>query len=113
MILEGKKICFLGDSMTEGYGLENVGDRYDNVLCREYSLASVKAYGVNGSRLAHQKTPSKMPRYDLSFCSRMYDMDKDADAVVVFGGTNDFGHGQAPLGSIDNMDMRIRKLLTV
>lgn len=26
-------------------------------------------------------------------------MDPDADAVVVFGGTNDFGHGDAPLGA--------------
>ena len=25
-------------------------------------------------------------------------MDDDADAVVVFGGTNDYGHGNAPLG---------------
>ena len=26
-------------------------------------------------------------------------MDPNADAVVVFGGTNDFGHGDAPLGT--------------
>ena len=26
-------------------------------------------------------------------------MDPEADAVVVFGGTNDFGHGDAPLGA--------------
>lgn len=25
-------------------------------------------------------------------------MDESADAVVVFGGTNDYGHGEAPLG---------------
>lgn len=29
-------------------------------------------------------------------------MDKDADAVVVFGGTNDFGHGDAPLGTMND-----------
>lgn len=102
MILEGKKICFLGDSMTEGYGLDNIGDRYDNVLCREYSLSSVKAYGINGSRLAHQRVPSKIPRYDLSFCARMYDIDKDADVIVVWGGANDYAHGDAPLGDLDS-----------
>ena len=27
-------------------------------------------------------------------------MDSDADIVVVFGGTNDFGHGDAPIGAM-------------
>ena len=30
---------------------------------------------------------------------RMEEMDESADAVVVFGGTNDFGHGDAPFGT--------------
>ena len=29
-------------------------------------------------------------------------MDNDADIVVVFGGTNDFGHGDAPLGTMND-----------
>ena len=29
-------------------------------------------------------------------------MEKDAELVVVFGGTNDFGHGDAPLGSMSD-----------
>ena len=29
-------------------------------------------------------------------------MDSDADIVVVFGGTNDFGHGDAPLGTMND-----------
>jgi len=29
-------------------------------------------------------------------------MDDDADVVVVFGGTNDYGHGDAPLGCFDD-----------
>ena len=29
-------------------------------------------------------------------------MDDDADIVVVFGGTNDFGHGDAPIGTPDD-----------
>ena len=28
-----------------------------------------------------------------------HDMDHNADMIVVFGGTNDFGHGDAPMGS--------------
>lgn len=29
---------------------------------------------------------------------RMNEMEMEADGVVVFGGTNDYGHGEAPLG---------------
>ena len=29
-------------------------------------------------------------------------MDKDADLIVVFGGTNDFGHGDAPIGTFED-----------
>lgn len=31
-------------------------------------------------------------------------MDDDADIVVVFGGTNDFGHGDAPLGDFKDRE---------
>ena len=37
-----------------------------------------------------------------SFCERFDKMDDDADIVVVFGGTNDYGHGDAPLGNFDD-----------
>lgn len=29
----------------------------------------------------------------------MEELDEDADIIGVFGGTNDFGHGDAPLGT--------------
>ena len=37
--------------------------------------------------------------WDQDFCTRFKTMDDDADLIVLFGGTNDFGHGDAPLGS--------------
>ena len=37
----------------------------------------------------------------MDFCSRAGQMDPDAD-VVVFGGTNDFGHGDAPMGTMED-----------
>ena len=40
--------------------------------------------------------------WDRDFCMRVADMDPDADIVVVFGGTNDFGHGDAPLGCMSD-----------
>ena len=99
MKLNGSVVNFLGDSITEGVGVENVAEnRFDNVLKASAGLKRANNYGVSGSRLAHQRQASEMPRFDLCFCGRAYDMDHEADAVVVFGGTNDYGHGDAPFG---------------
>ena len=100
MELKGKIINFLGDSITEGVGVEDTAsNRYDNIICREHALKSVNNYGIGGTRLAHQIHPSEKPRYDLCFCGRAYNMDKDADMIVVFGGVNDYIHGYAPFGN--------------
>lgn len=102
MKLEGIKANFLGDSITEGAGVPNVKYTYWNVLKERYGLAEARGYGIGGTRIARQTVPSQNPKYDLDFCSRVDGMDPDADLVVVFGGTNDFGHGDAPFGTIDD-----------
>ena len=63
-------------------------------------LSAINNYGISGSRLAHQIHPSDKPRYDLCFCGRAYDMDTTADMVIVYGGVNDYIHGDAPFGQI-------------
>ncbi len=99
MELKGKKICFLGDSITEGTGVsDRKNNRYDNVLKRECELSEVFNYGIGGTRLAHQKVPSDKPRFDLCFCGRAYNLDRTADVIVVYGGINDYLHGDAPFG---------------
>ena len=101
MNLEGKIINFLGDSITEGVGVsDRENNRYDRVLKRECKLAEAYNYGISGSRLAHQIRPSESPRQDLCFCGRAYDMNPNADVVIVYGGINDFLHGDAPIGEI-------------
>lgn len=103
MQLEGKRIAFLGDSITEGTGVaDRENNRYDNRLKASLGLAAVYNHGIGGTRLAHKSVPSEKPRYDLCFCGRAYDLERDADAVVVFGGTNDYGHGDAPMGESEN-----------
>lgn len=102
MKLEGIKANFLGDSITEGAGVPDVKYTYWNVLKERYGLAEARGYGIGGTRIARQTVPSQNPKYDLDFCSRVDSMDPDADLVVVFGGTNDFGHGDAPFGTIDD-----------
>jgi len=101
MKLQGKIINFLGDSITEGYGVVDIeNNRFDNVLKRLCGLKAVNNYGIGGTRIAHQFIPSETPRWDLSFCARARDMDKSADIIVVFGGVNDYLHGDAPFGKI-------------
>ena len=97
MELKGTKINFLGDSITEGHGTSSPENTFCMLIEREYE-AICQNYGIGGTRIAKQHTPSDNPIFDNDFCSRVADMDADADIVAVFGGTNDFGHGDAPLG---------------
>ena len=99
MDLKGKTINFLGDSITEGCGVSVVeANRYDNVIKRKSQLKKVNNYGIGGTRIAYQRHPSQKARYDQDFCARSYDMDKSADIIIVYGGINDYLHGDAPIG---------------
>ena len=98
MNLKGLKINFLGDSITEGHGCSSEAQRFSDRIAAEYG-AITRCYGIGGTRLARQTKPSADPKHDLDFPSRVAEMEPDADVVVVFGGTNDFGHGDAPFGT--------------
>lgn len=98
MKLLNKKINFLGDSITEGCGTSGPDAFFTTLIKRNHGLAEAKNYGIGGTRIARQTVSSPNPITDMDFCLRMCVMEKDADAVVVFGGTNDFGHGDAPIG---------------
>lgn len=99
MELKNKKINFLGDSITEGAGASVYENCYVQVLKREFSLAQARNYGIGGTRIARQRIPSEEAKFDRDFCTRLVEMDGDADLIVVFGGTNDHGHGDAPFGA--------------
>ncbi len=102
MELKNKKINFLGDSITEGVGTSSGEKIYINIIKSEASLAEARNYGISGTRFARQRKPSEDPRCDQDFISRVEAMDADVDIVVVFGGTNDYGHGDAPLGAFSD-----------
>jgi len=97
MKLQGKKINFLGDSITEGHGVSCEENFFTSLIAREYG-AICRNYGIGGTRIARQTQPSEKERWDLDFPGRVEEMDPDADVIVVFGGTNDYGHGDAPIG---------------
>lgn len=102
MILKGKKIAFLGDSITEGVGVSDQANRYDRRIERECGLAALWTDAISGSRFAYQFKPSEWPRQDLCFAGRACNLPLDLDVIVVFGGTNDYGHGDAPFGSLED-----------
>ncbi|MBR5152977.1 MAG: SGNH/GDSL hydrolase family protein [Clostridia bacterium] len=107
MKLDGLKINFLGDSITEGCGTSGNDAIYHAVLKREANLKEARNYGIGGTRFAIQKGTPERPKDDYvdvnSFCERFDQMDDDADVIVVFGGTNDYGHGDASIGGfLDN-----------
>ena len=131
MNLEGKKINFLGDSITFGFGLldlpeltedfypltmapednpllsidpDGLEGSFVNVLRSECALEAARNYGICGSRIARQQDDGRPDMFPDTFCDRAGRMDPDADIVVVFGGTNDFGHGNAPFGAFEDRD---------
>ena len=69
MQLQGKKINFLGDSITEGAGVANPANIFHARLAREYGLAAARNWGIGGTRIARQQTPSN-PIWDETFATR-------------------------------------------
>ena len=106
MKLKGKKINFIGDSITEGARVASPDNFYPNILKKSAGLAEARNYGVGGSRIARlPKEKLEGIPSDEDFNARAERMDPDFDAVVVFGGTNDFGHGNIPLGQMGDTDV--------
>ena len=84
----------LGDSITEGVGARSPEKAYPAVLSK-LTGAVVNNYGVSGSRITDIESIWTNPG---SFVDRMYTMDKSADLVIIFGGSNDFWFGDCPIG---------------
>ena len=100
MELKGLTINFLGDSITEGHGTTAPEKVYHQLIKEKYGLKKAYNYGIGGTRIARQIVPAEVnTKHDLTFELRADVMNRNADAVVVFGGTNDFGHGDAPFGT--------------
>lgn len=99
MKLENISANFLGDSITEGCGTSGTDKTFHQLLAKKYNMKAARNYGIGGTRLARQITPTNAV-WDQSFADRFEKMDDDAQLVVLFGGTNDFGHGDAPLGTM-------------
>ena len=94
-----KTVAFLGDSITEGCGASTPANGFVGVIDRKWSDVRVLNYGIGGTRIARSEYPGAKPKYDQCFLDRVDGIDPDAEVIAVFGGTNDFGHGNGKLGT--------------
>ena len=102
MILKGLTVNFLGDSITEGTGTTAPEKIFHYLIEQKCGLKIARNYGIGGTRIARQTEPSFNTKFDLTFELRSTTMDKNAELIVVFGGTNDYGHGDAPFGTLED-----------
>lgn len=96
-------IDVLGDSITAGCGASSPDKNFVSLLRKKLGC-TVNNYGVGGTRIARQRSLYYEYGNDHDFVERMTEMDRSADFVFVFGGTNDYAHGDAPVGDIDDND---------
>lgn len=97
MNLQDKIINVLGDSITQGVGTSAPEHIYQNVLGTLVGAREVRNYGISATRIAKQIGGDDCGG---AFIDRYLGMDDNADLILVFGGTNDYGHGNAPFGGL-------------
>ena len=85
-------VAFLGDSITCGYGLSDVNQRYTALLSQDLGLEE-ENYGITGTLIAQ----AGLNRTDgRDYVSRMH-LIEHADIAVIFGGTNDYFWSDTPI----------------
>lgn len=92
------QISCLGDSITEGMGVYDPYNLWVNVLARDEIVSYIQNLGISGTTVAVPPTEGYDP---WAYVNRYQEIDPDTDLIIVFGGTNDYGH-DVPLGSIED-----------
>ena len=91
---ENRSAVFVGDSITAGSGTTKI---YFEYLAERLGLSSVTPMGVGGSCIS---AASNYGQSNQPLINR-YQNIPSADLIVVFMGTNDYGH-ETPLGSVND-----------
>lgn len=103
MELKGKIINFLGDSITEGMKTSCEDARFSNIIANKTG-AICNNYGISGTKISLKEGDNpETERMRRPFVLRYKEMDKNADIIVVMGGTNDSG-AKIPFGDFDSRD---------
>lgn len=94
------KINILGDSITFGLYAEPLENSFVNLLAKSFN-AEIRNYGVCGMRMTlRPKEYADAPHDFFCFKNKVDEMNHDANLMLVFGGTNDYGPTNCPLGKL-------------
>ena len=88
----GRSAVFVGDSITAGSGTSKI---YHQYLSESLELGNVTSMGVAGSCIS---AASNYGQSNQPLINR-YQNIPSADLILIFMGTNDYGH-ETPLGSV-------------
>jgi len=100
MDLSKIKIGFLGDSITQGACASCEEKTFIGLFKNKYGKENIFNYGIGGTRISTNIDHKTNELWDDNpFYTRLNIMRDDLDLIVIFGGTNDFGHGDAPIGN--------------
>ena len=95
--LEGKKVVFIGDSITAGFSASSIDNAYPSIFCKLYNAILVNK-GVSSTCIANNTSNGMSSQ---RFVTRAGASDlQDASLIVVFGGTNDFSYDTKPIGDL-------------
>jgi lysophospholipase L1-like esterase len=92
------KINALGDSITYGDKLSDRTLAYPNVVAAKTGAVKLNNYGWNGSSMGGPHPDRFIDRYPT--------MDRDANLILVLGGTNDYGDfnkAGTPIGALGDL----------
>lgn len=93
--LHGKRVGFLGDSITAGVGASSTNLRYSTVFCNMVGCTEVNL-GNSGTCIARNTINN---RDSERFVTRVTQENiANLDFLFVFGGTNDFSYDIKPVG---------------
>ena len=91
--LSGKKVSFIGDSITAGTDCSQLP--YHQVFCGKYNCVD-NPLGIRGSCIANN---TKNGLSAQRFVTRATQSNlQDSSLIIVFGGTNDFSQDSKPVG---------------
>ena len=104
MQITNEKVAFLGDSITVGHAAYPVKEfAYFALFRQAYPDAKFYSCGHSGSCIGRTHE-CEGEKWNRDFILRVEEMPEDLDLIVVYGGTNDFGHGREPLGELGDTD---------
>ncbi|MBQ8885599.1 MAG: SGNH/GDSL hydrolase family protein [Clostridia bacterium] len=99
MDLTGKKVGFLGDSITERYSASTYETCYVARFAQAHPESKVFNYGISGTKIARKLKVNPDSMVDKNhFVTRLQKMEDELDLIFVFGGTNDYSNGDIPMG---------------